>query len=158
MIVVSDTSALSALLTVDRLGLLQELFGEIRVPSAVLQELVLHHPDCSGIPYLRVETVKNVEAVRASQDQLDAGEAEAIQLALEQSADLLLIDESLGRSFALEHQIPIIGLMGILLMSKEKKLIPEVGPLIEEVECKAGFYLSRPLKKRILKDAGETEN
>ena len=155
MIVVSDTSPLSALLTVGKLTLLHELFGEILIPSAVYRELLQHHPEVSETSFLRHQSVVDQSAVSALLDTLDPGEAEAIVLAVEQHADLLLIDESLGRTSAMQHDVPIIGLMGILLLAKSAGLLTEVAPIINAVEEQAGFYLGRALKAQILRDAGE---
>jgi hypothetical protein len=45
---------------------------------------------------------------------LDAGEAEAIVLALERKANLLLVDEKLGRAAAKTFGLRITGLLGVL--------------------------------------------
>ena len=43
MIVVSDTSPLTALLTVGEADLLTQLFGEVIIPEAVRDELLRNH-------------------------------------------------------------------------------------------------------------------
>lgn len=81
MMVVSDTSPLTALLTVGEADLLPRLFAEVVIPQAVRDELLRSH---SFLPtWLRVEAVKNrAEALRIA-EVVDAGEAEAIELAKE---------------------------------------------------------------------------
>jgi predicted nucleic acid-binding protein len=155
VIVVSDTSPISTLLTVGSLSLLHQLYGEILVPNAVWLELQEYHPEVRYHPFLKQCLIGNRQAVDKLLETLDAGEAEAIVLAIEHNADILLIDESLGRKYATIRSVPVIGLMGVFLMAKSKGLIQAVAPLIEDVEKKAGFYLSRSLKLQILKDAGE---
>lgn len=39
MIVVSDTTPLISLLKIDRIGLLEKLFGQVLIPQAVFDEL-----------------------------------------------------------------------------------------------------------------------
>ncbi len=77
MIVVSDTSPLTALLTVGAADLLKTLFREVVVPVAVRDELLRSHPRLPD--WLRVETVKNPAQVRQFAQTVDAGEAEAIE-------------------------------------------------------------------------------
>jgi len=81
MIVVSDTSPLTALLTVGDAGLLPQLFTEVVIPEAVQNELMRGHallPD-----WLRVAKVQNAVEVRKFAEIVDDGEAEAIELARE---------------------------------------------------------------------------
>ena len=62
MIVVSDTSALTALLTVGQEGLLPQLFTEVVIPEAVQNELLRNH---ALLPvWLRVAKVQNAVEVR----------------------------------------------------------------------------------------------
>ena len=68
---------------------------------------------------------------------------------------MLLIDEALGRAAARHEHLPVIGLMGVLLIAKKKGLADSVGTIIDRLESDAGFYLSRPVKERVLDAAGE---
>jgi len=52
--------------------------------------------------------------IQTLSEYLDAGEAEAIALAKELNADLLLIDEKLGKQFAEAEHIACKGAVGIL--------------------------------------------
>ncbi|MDP2901059.1 MAG: DUF3368 domain-containing protein [Candidatus Bathyarchaeota archaeon] len=63
--------------------------------------------------------------------ELDAGEAEAIALALEAGADLLLKDEHLGRETARHLKLRSIGLVGILIAAKHKGLISAIKPCLD---------------------------
>jgi len=76
----------------------------------------------------------------ASMEALDRGEREAIQLAEEQHANLLLIVERLGRSEAKRRGIPTTGTLGILLAGGKRRLIePELvfQQLIERTNFRA---------------------
>jgi predicted nucleic acid-binding protein len=85
---------------------------------------------------------------------LDRGEAEVIALAQELGADLLIIDERLGRRHADRLGFAVTGTLGVLLRAKEQGFIAEVRPLIEELR-RQGIHLAEPLVKRTLELANE---
>jgi predicted nucleic acid-binding protein len=67
MIVVSDTSPITALLTVGSFDLLPKLFGEVVIPRAVESELLAEHV---SLPVgLRVVDVTNLDLVTFYQGQ-----------------------------------------------------------------------------------------
>jgi uncharacterized protein len=81
MIVVSDTSCISNLLTIGKADLLEKLFGEVIIPPAVEKELRRYH---SAIPvFLKVVAPARIDLVARLSRELDSGEAEAISLACE---------------------------------------------------------------------------
>ncbi|MDZ4403101.1 DUF3368 domain-containing protein [Prosthecobacter sp.] len=153
MIVVSDTTAISNLLTIGRTDLLITLFERVIIPPAVWTELLAFHPEVPD--WLEVVTVSQGQRVRDYQRLVHAGEAEAIALALEVHPDWLLIDDSDGRRLAKQEGTPVIGLMGVLLLAKEQGLLPSVKPLIDALESLAGFYLSGAVRDEVLRLAGE---
>ena len=153
MIVVSDTSSVSALLRVGQGELLERLYGEVLIPSAVRDELLLFFPHLPEFLHSRV--VANVGLVGRLRIELDLGEAEAIVLAQETHADILLIDELKGRRVAEREGVPIIGLMGVLLQAKREGIITAVRPLIDRLQTEADFHLSAGFKDSTLKRAGE---
>jgi len=153
MIVVSDTSAITALLQVGRAALLKELYGEILIPEAVREELAQTHTSLP--PFLRCERALNANEVRRLGAEFDQGEAEAIVLAKERHADLLLMDELQGRRVALREGVPFIGLLGVLVQAKQNGCISSVRQLIEELETVADFRLSDEIKLVAIRKAGE---
>ena len=64
-------------------------------------------------------------------DQLDPGEAEAIVLAGECSAGLLLVDEKRGRRIAIERGLEVTGLLGVLAEAKARGLIVACKPIVD---------------------------
>jgi uncharacterized protein len=162
MIVVSDTSALSNLAIVDRIWLLQAIYQTVIVPDAVASELsAASNPIILAIPklnWIQTKSLTNSElADQLQQDrELDAGEAHAIALAFELQADDLLMDERLGRQEAIRLGLSIIGILGILLVAKQRNLIPQVQPVMDALIDQAGFRVSPQLYERILALAQES--
>ena len=155
MIVVSDTTAITSLLTIGRADLLQQVFGEVLIPGAVLRELRVAHREIPG--FLRLCEVTDVDAVRELQvAELDDGEAEAIVLAEKMSADFLLIDESDGRAIAKQRGLAIIGLVGVLLRAKNEGFLSEIAPVLEALTTVGGFWISEQIRKQAISDAGES--
>jgi predicted nucleic acid-binding protein len=113
-VVVADTSPLFYLLSIDQIGLLPQLFGNVSIPEAVYKELC--HP---AAPVLVRDWVAHLPAwmeVRlvdilddAALAPLGAGERAAITLALSLHADLILIDERKGTSVALNKRFDVTG-------------------------------------------------
>jgi predicted nucleic acid-binding protein len=153
MIVVSDTSAISSLLVVGQLDLLSVLFGVVTIPVAVHSELLVVFPELPA--WIRVEGVSDLTAVTNFRMELDAGEAEAIQLAKELRADRLLIDDRKGRSIAEEQGIKVIGLLGVILLAKSQGLIPLARPVVRRLQIEAEFFLSDEVMENALKSIGE---
>lgn len=92
---------------------------------------------------------------RSSGILIDPGEAEAIALALEVSADLLLMDERVGREAAEHLGLRPMGVIGLLIEAKRRKRVEAVKPLLDALRDRAGFRISGQLYARILADTGE---
>ena len=102
-----------------------------------------------------MQAVTNRPLVRVLRQELDAGEAEAIALGLECGADLLLMDERMGREVAGRLGLRCVDLVGVLLVAKRAGLIPGIREALEALRDKAGFRLSETLCSQILSEAGE---
>lgn len=164
MIVISDTSPISGLFLIRYLHLLKWLYGKVILPKAVLDELLrlteFGH-DLSEITHadwIEVLEPTDWDKVRELRINLDEGESQAIALAKELSADLLLIDEARGRTFAKAEGLAIVGLLGVLLEAKAKRHIPKVKPLLELLVNETSFRIDTRLIREILEIAGEFES
>ena len=138
MIVVSDTTPIISLLKMNRLPLLHSLFGSVCIPYAVFEELTgnpKYQQEVSvlqGADFVQVEEVANTREVQSIKgDGLDIGECEAIVLAKQLSADILLMDEAKGRLVATRHGLQIMGTIGILLQSFKEGFLTRQ----EAVDC-----------------------
>jgi len=153
VIVVADTSPITALLRIKKADLLLELFEEISIPEAVRSELLRYH---HSLPrWLVVGTAQNESELSKLRIELDAGEAEAIILAQEIQSDYLLMDERKGRRIAMSKGLRVIGLLGIVLLAKERKSISSAREMLAELEKTAGMYLASSLRETALRSVGE---
>lgn len=161
MIVVSDASPILNLAAVGHLRLLQQLYGKVAVPQAVYCEVVVAGEGQPGAAEVKaagwVETleVSNETVVASLRLEVDQGEAEAIALAIELQADLLLLDERRGRAIAPRLGIGFVGLLGILIEAKHRGLVATVRPVLDDLVTKAGFWMTPTLYNRVLEAAGE---
>jgi predicted nucleic acid-binding protein len=117
MVVVADTSPINYLILVRQIDLLPRLYKRILIPPGVLAEL--RHPiapkpvrdwACDTPEWLEVLSPKD----RMPLPQLDLGETEAIALATEMHAEVLLIDEQAGRQEAVRRGLRIAGTLSVL--------------------------------------------
>ena len=158
MIVISDTSAITNLAAIQHLQLLPQLYNQVTIPEAVYRELAEVDPPVPGTLevqtslWVEVRQVVNRTVVERLQVEvrLDPGESEAIALALELNADLLLIDERRGRAEADRLGVRITGLLGILVEAKQKYLIVAVKPLMDTLIATSDFRVSSALYNQIL--------
>lgn len=128
MIVVSDTTPLISLLKINRIDLMEKLFGAVMIPTAVFDELTadkrfqLEANQITQTKFIVVKSVTNPESasVLKRATGLDQGESEAIVLTDELKADLLLMDEAKGRNVSTQMGLKIMGTIGILMAAYEE--------------------------------------
>ena len=159
MIVVSDTSPIRALHYLGLLSVLGDLYSEVLVPPAVANEL--QNPrvrftriDVASLPFVRLKAPSSTQSVGAIDPGLDSAEAEALALALEESADVLM-DEIAGRDAAVRLGLTVTGTLGVLLEAKLHGLIPELRALMDQLQHGLGFFISPHLRALVLQKAGE---
>lgn len=161
MRVASDTSPLTNLAAIHRFELLRSLFGELHVAEAVRHELDAggrRHPDSAELaaaPWIHVHAVGDRPLVEALRRDLDRGEAETLALSLALGARVVLMDEREGRRAASRLGSEPLGVLGVLLLGKRRRLLPEVRTPLDALREVAGFYLAEPLYRRVLDAAGE---
>jgi len=156
--VVSNTTPLISLLKLSRLEILRDLYTEISIPSAVFNEIETgkqkgYYLDLTTIDWIKIIPIKDQQATKYFLD-LDQGEAETIVLASELNADLVILDERLGRFYAKHADLKVTGTIGILIKAKRLGLIKELKPLLNELTSK-NVWLSEKLIIDILEQVGE---
>jgi predicted nucleic acid-binding protein len=158
MKIVSDSSPLIALAKIGRLNLLEH---EIIVPKAVFEEITRSWREYTRKLYTwgknRVSVVKNRQAVEYLELVLDRGEAEVIVLAEELKADAVLIDDLKARKTANLRGLTVVGTIGVLLDAKERGLVDDVKPLLDELIRKK-IRISRELYNHALELAQESRS
>jgi len=161
-VVIADAGPLIGMARIDHLYLLQRLFKIITISPRVFEELRISsdRPGAKAVAeavncgWIRIVALKRPEGSAILRLLIDAGEAESIQLALEQNARLLIIDDRKGRRAAKSRGIQVIGTGGILISAKKAGFLSRVSPIIDEL-ASTGYRLSPQLCKRILELADE---
>jgi uncharacterized protein len=149
VILVSNTGPLIGLAKVRQIALLRQLATAVYIPSAVQRELLgKTGPEAPEIDAALGDLlqVRDSGPADASAEgvlrPLDEGERQAVRLAhsLGKSV-LLLIDDRAGRQAALKLQQPFTGLAGLLLVAKQRGLLKNVVPLLEDLR-RLGYWMS----------------
>jgi len=117
--IVADTTPLNYLVLIEAIGVLPQLYGRILIPPAVHVELSdplapaqVRDWIKQAQPWLEVVPLRNPAA--SSLMHLDPGERDAIALAAELQASLLLMDERDGADAARARNLKVIGPLGVL--------------------------------------------
>ena len=128
MIVVSDASPINYLILIEAVHILPTLFTQIIIPHAVNLELlhssapsavrrwISHKPDWLLVQHAKPEPEMDLQ-------ELDAGEREAIQLAIQTQADLIILDEYAARRVANQRGLHLTGTLGVLNVAGQRALI-----------------------------------
>ena len=150
--VVADASVLIALHQIDQLSLLERLFAQVVIPPAVAREIA---PSILDLPaWLQVRSLQQPADSRVLVASLDPGETEAISLALEAGAQLVILDDRPARLLAAKLGLPFVGTAGVLLAAKRRGLTAAVRPPLDALRA-LGFRLRKDVYLEILEAAGE---
>ncbi|NTU65851.1 MAG: DUF3368 domain-containing protein [Chloroflexi bacterium] len=169
MIVVSDTSPILSLALIGQLELLHDLYGTIVIPEAVRSELIATDQggarEVAQTDWIITRPTRTAPRSGASVEpdivlklllrEVDRGEAEAIGLAVQLNADVLLIDERKARHLAAYLELGVVGLLDVLQEAKQRHLITSVKPILDDLIARARFRVSHKLYQRTLFTAGE---
>jgi len=155
MIVIADTTPLNYLVLIDQSHLLPQLYGRVLIPQAVYDELqqertpapvrawVANHPAWLEVRQASVPLDSKLE-------ELDRGEREAIALALELQADLLILDDRDARVEASRRNLVVIGTLRVLEDAAQLGLVdlPRALQRLQQTTFRASAYLVRALLDR----------
>lgn len=150
--VVTDTSPLRYLVLIEAIEILPRLYQRVLIPAAVIKELTHPHAPipvrhwAADLPaWAEIKTARPV----AYQLGLGPGETEAIALAAETSADLLLLDEVAGRREALKRGLAISGTLGVIEEAAKRHLVD--GPGLLRKLLQTNFRIDPASAKEILR-------
>ena len=156
MIVVADTSPINYLVLLGVEKVLPQLYKRVLMPTAVLSELSdseapeIVHRWASKLPdWCEVHAAK--ESSLPELRPLDAGEREAISIALEVRVELILLDEVKARRVAARVlSVPVRGTLGVLRDAHEAGLIDGAATL-HRLKDETNFYVEDELLLRFLR-------
>lgn len=160
-LVVCNATPIISLALVGRLSLLGKLYDQVLIPPAVVAEVKAGGQKRIGVSefqdanWLLERPLADPRRADLLVD-LDRGEAEVIALAQELNADLVIIDERLGRRHAQRLGMHLTGTMGVLLKAKQRGFISEITPLITDLRD-GGIHLGDDVVARVIQLAGEQE-
>lgn len=159
-VVVANTTPIIGLTLIGQLELLRKLYGQVRIPPAVQAEVLAGGASGAGIADFQKADwllVTQLQDPRRADllSELDRGEAEAIALAQELRADLVIIDEQMARKHARRLGLKLSGTVGILLEAKNRGYIVMVKPLLNQL-VQGGIRLGEDVITEALKLARES--
>ena len=149
----------SPLIFIGRLGLLDvlsELLGPVLVPNAVFAEAtaIPGRPGALSVlkardsGHLTVAALEDASVALALSELVDAGEAEAIALALERKVERILMDDLAGRRLAKQVGLQPVGTLGFLVQARRTERIADLPGCLDVLET-AGFRMTAELRTRV---------
>ena len=151
---VSNSSPIIHLTKIGMLDLLHDLFGQLLVPEMVYFECTnsIHHRNEIGLiknaEWINEVSITNWKLFNVLHADVDAGEAEALTLAVEANAGLILLDDQEARSKAKMLGLQVTGTLGVLLKAKKAGLIGSATGYLQQLQ-NTGFWLSPALLAKL---------
>ena len=156
---VINTSPLIFLSKGGLIDLLQLLSPEIIVPEAVMNEIEAYGMDditakiLKKTKWLVVRKTPNIPTVIQNWN-LGAGESEVLAWGYVERGAEIIVDDLAARRCAMSLNIPIRGTLGLVLIAKQRGVISEARPVLEQLKI-TGMYLSQSVVDRALAQVGE---
>ena len=159
-VVIADAGPLIAFARLRQLELLAHVFEQVLVTEEVLTECTYRSDFAEAKPI--VDAVQNQTIQRCTAPpshfelavHVDIGEASAIAAAATWGFGVLM-DDKAGRRMATRFCVPSIGTVGVLVLAKQKKMLPEIKPLLDQL-TQSGYFLGEHLIASALAEAGES--
>lgn len=133
--------------------MLQRLFGAVVIPEMVATELRQFHSDIPA--WCEVHYIHQHPLLPAVSLNIDAGEAEAICLALDLKADAILLDDRKGKREAETRSLSCLALPAVLLEAKRQGLIPSLQAALDLLDERGNYRLKAHIREALLQSAGE---
>jgi predicted nucleic acid-binding protein len=152
---VSNTTPLRYLIAIEQEHLLGKLFEKVFVPIAVHEELtdaktpeIVRRCVASLPAWFEVRTVDETRPVLFPVP-LHRGERQAILLAEALQANVLLIDEQIGRTIAVSRNIPLSGTLGVLERADTVGFVSDFPQVLQRLKA-SGFFITAALEQQLL--------
>ena len=154
--VVVNTTPLIALADIGQLDLLHQLYGEIMIPNAVIDEIESEPAKTlvANAHWIKKKHILHPERKSMFKSRLHSGEVEVIILAEEEEANLIIIDDNSAKKTAKFLGYNVTGTLGVLLKAKQECEIESVKTLLDMLSDK-GFFIDNDIRDIVLKKAEE---
>lgn len=153
-----NTTPIIALCSIGQLNLLPKLFNHIHLAEAVLDECSaggkIAVPDLRKLDWVLPVVTNPIIPAPPMLFELDRGERDTLMLAMAENADLVLLDERLGRNLAEYLGLRVTGTLGLLLKAKQQGLIPSFTVCAETMR-QHGIFYSQALIRHLASQVGE---
>jgi len=158
MIVVSNAGPLIALARIERFSLLRSIFGHLCIPQAVYDEVVVKGAGRAGADetrkavgdWIEILPVKDTAMARSLLTKLGRGESEAIALAMETKAALVLLDDERARTVAEFMGLNVSGTVGVLVQAHGRGFLKDLKRALDELKAR-GFWIDDRIYSEALK-------
>ncbi len=161
MLVIADSSAIHYLILIGHIEVLPSLYGRIVIPEIVVDEL--RHPrtpetvrDWVEAPPEWIDVRQPHLTASGTLAELDDGERDAILLAMELEADLLLLDDRKARIEATRQNLMATGTLGVLEAASLSGLL-ELPEAISRLQGTNFRVAQRLIDDLLARDAGRRE-
>jgi predicted nucleic acid-binding protein len=160
--IVCNASVLIGLSSIGMLSLLRERFPEgILIPEAVRREVIDEGEgrpgarEISESKWIKVQKVADKRVVGLLLTELDEGEAEAIALAHEVGAKIILLDERDARRAAKHMDLNVLGTVGLLIWAKKVGKLGTLKEQLDGLRDRGRFRFSQAVYETALREVGE---
>ncbi len=163
MKVVSNSGPLMALGKIGQIQLLYPVYGAILIPSAVYEEAVLEglargEPDAVAIEmefhrqHLQIIETDLTPAITAL--PLDRGEKHAIQLAMNEKADWVLLDDMQARTEAKRLGLQVKGTLGVFVDTVRQNILnmSEIDVVFDAMLKRDDIWIAEGLIRHVWND------
>lgn len=161
--VISNTTPLINFAETGLPNILEDLFSKVSIPETVALELQAKSslfPLAAQVPNLDFIEITGPVDHGPSKElgrSLHPGEADCLALSMETAGSKLILDDVAARQVANFHGLEYTGTLGCLLEAKQRGLLREIQPVLDELRTKARFWLHPNLHREVMKLAGELQ-
>ena len=143
---------------------MRKFFDEILVPPAVCEVVdegrgrpgAVEAGRASQEGWLRVVPLQNDALAKSLKRTIDDGEAEAVALAVQETPDVVLLDETEARKEAAVHGLVKTGVVGLLIRAKKLGSVGSLKEVLDRLRGEGGFWIDDALYRVALRAVDET--